>query len=129
MSKTNRKEKRIRRNFWNGMGATPGQLNAAKVWNYVHRTLGYPSIAATDRAFRSGIFGKFMNPPEHLKKCAVCANAGFTRPNIKRVKHGKKRFDKGVAWSADLCGPFKEDRKGIKWVLGFTEVSTGFTKV
>ena len=112
------------------MGATPGQLNAAKVWHYVHRTLGHPSIEATDKAFRSGVFGNFMNPPEHLKKCAVCANAGFTRPNVKKVKHDKKRaFDKGVAWSVDLCGPFKEDRNGIKWVLGFTETSTGFTKV
>ena len=83
ISKTKKKIKGIKRDFWNGMGATPGQLNAAKVWHYVHRTLGHPSIEATDKAFRSGIFGKFMNPPEHLKKCAVCANAGFTRPNVK----------------------------------------------
>ena len=57
ISKTKTKRKGIKRDFWNGMGATLGQLNAAKVWHYAHRTLGHPSIQATDKAFRSGIFG------------------------------------------------------------------------
>ena len=71
-----------------------------------------------------------MNPPEHLKACSVCANAGFTRPDVKKVKHVKEKlFKKGVAWSCDLCGPFKPDRNGIRYVMGFTELRTGYSKV
>ena len=55
----------------------------------------------------------------------MCARAAFTRPPV--VHSGTPRITRiGKRWHADLAGPFKRDRNGVKYVMNNVNDTTGY---
>ena len=112
------------RKYWRDTKSIVGARNAAAGWHRVHRLAGHPSREVTDGMVRSGKFGRIAMPDERDKFCEVCARAAFTRPPV--IKSGLPRTTRvGKRWHADLAGPFKRDRKGIKYAMNIVDDATG----
>ena len=102
-----------------------GARNAAAGWHRVHRLAGHPSREVTDGMVRSGKFGRIAMPDERDKFCEVCARAAFTRPPV--IHSGSPRTKRiGKRWHADLAGPFKRDRNGVKYVMNVVDDTAGY---